>query len=131
MEKFQTVMGELEGRLSSHYRLSRLQAVKVVGAQGRERVNDELLAYLHWAITGERHPVQLPSCPMYLDAMIGAQDFVGGTAPKVGDYSIRVVGIDGFPQESHPGLNNISKVTQRFESLNKIDAMIAWIWFCN
>ena len=48
--------------------------------------------------------IQLPPCPMYLDAMIGAQDFVGGTVPKIGEYHIRVVSIDGFPQESHAEL---------------------------
>ncbi|MCP5414613.1 MAG: hypothetical protein H6961_08385 [Chromatiaceae bacterium] len=104
LERFQTVIGELEGRLSSHYRLARLKGVKVLGAQGRERVHDELLSYLQWAITGIRQPIQLPPCPMYLDALIGAQDFVGGTVPKIGEYHIRVVSIDGFPQESHAEL---------------------------
>ena len=104
LEKFQTVISELEGRLSSHYRLARLKGVKVLGAHGRERVHDELLSYLQWAITGIRQPIQLPPCPMYLDALIGAQDFIGGTVPKIGDHHIRVVSIDGFPQESHAEL---------------------------
>lgn len=101
LEKFQATLQELEGRLSAYYRLTRLRALKGPGVQGRERVYDEFLAYLQWVITGERHRVMLPPCPMYLDAIIGGQDFVGGTVPRIGEYSIRVIGIDGFPQESH------------------------------
>ena len=87
LEKFQATLQELEGRLSAYYRLTRLRALKGPGVQGRERVYDEFLAYLQWVITGERHRVMLPPCPMYLDAVIGGQDFVGGTVPRVGEYS--------------------------------------------
>lgn len=104
LERFAATLAELEGRLSAHYRLTRLRASRAETPQGRERVYDEFLAYLQWTITGERHPIQLPPCPMYLDAVIGGQDFVGGTVPKIGERYIRVVSIDGFPQESHPEL---------------------------
>ncbi|MDZ4358936.1 MAG: conjugal transfer protein TrbE [Variovorax sp.] len=55
-------------------------------------------------MTGNYHPVQLPSNPMYLDAVIGGQELWGGVVPKIGRKFIQVVSLEGFPLESTPGL---------------------------
>ncbi len=42
--------------------------------------------------------------PSYLDTLIGNADFYGGIEPKVGTKNLRVIALDGFPQESYPGI---------------------------
>jgi type IV secretion system protein VirB4 len=39
---------------------------------------------------------------MYLDALLGSEDLIGGLTPRVGDQRIAVISIDGLPQESWP-----------------------------
>jgi type IV secretion system protein TrbE len=55
-------------------------------------------------VTGINHPIQLPSNPMYLDALIGGQEMWGGVVPRIGRKFIQVVAIEGFPLESTPGV---------------------------
>ncbi|EXI89169.1 MAG: conjugal transfer protein TrbE [Candidatus Accumulibacter regalis] len=50
------------------------------------------------------HPLQLPTNPMYLDALIGGQEMWTGVVPKVGRQFIQTVAIEGFPLESTPGI---------------------------
>lgn len=71
---------------------------------GREYIVDEQLQYYEYCVSGNRRPVRLPSIPMYLDAVIGAHEFVGGNEPRVGDRHIAAVAIDGFAQDSYPGI---------------------------
>lgn len=104
LDRFRRTIGELETRLGALVSLERLNGHPVETEDGRAEIQDELLGYIHWALTGIRQPIKLPPVPMYLDAVIGGQDFVGGVAPRVGTQHIRVVAIEGFPQESHPGI---------------------------
>jgi type IV secretion system protein VirB4 len=41
---------------------------------------------------------------MYLDSVIGAQEFWSGVVPRIGRQFIQVVAIDSFPQDSTPGI---------------------------
>jgi type IV secretion system protein VirB4 len=34
---------------------------------------------------------------MYLDGIIGSQDFIGGLEPKLGEKHLAVLSVDGFP----------------------------------
>jgi type IV secretion system protein VirB4 len=101
---FRAAVMELEDRLSSVLSLSRLQGVAVQDMHGATHVHDGLLQWLHYSLSGNPHPVLLPAVPMYLDAVIGGYDFWTGVVPRLGDKLIRVVGIDGFPQESYQGI---------------------------
>ena len=45
-----------------------------------------------------------PRNPIYLDAVIGAQDLVTGVIPRVGRKFVQIITIDGFPHESSAGI---------------------------
>ena len=69
-------------------------------------LNDqETLTYLQSCLTPDmKQPVRMPEIPMYLDAVIGGVDFVGGLEPRVGSAHVRTLTIMGFPSASEPGL---------------------------
>ncbi|MCP3963595.1 MAG: transporter [bacterium] len=70
-----------------------------------ERLDSEaLLAHLHLCVTGIDQRVRLTDPPCYLDVLLGAQDFCGGFAPRIGRQHIAPVAITGFPVHSTPGL---------------------------
>jgi type IV secretion system protein VirB4 len=104
LEVFRRRIAELEDALSAVFELQRLRGVRYVDEFGTEHVSDDLLQYLNRTITGDDHPINVPPCPMYLDAVLGAREFWTGLMPKVGERFIAVVAIDGFPLESAPAL---------------------------
>lgn len=104
VNQFRTSLVEIEEGLSSVIRLQRLLSYKVQDEEGETHVADELLQYINGTITGDFHPVKLPPCPMYLDAMLGMQDFATGVQPRIGNKYIAAVTINGFPQESFQGI---------------------------
>lgn len=94
----------LEGRLSTALKLTRLKGHSIVQENGSTVVHDDLLRWLQFCVTGNNHPVALPSVPIYLDAVIGGQELLGGVTPKVGRRYIQIVAIEGFPPDSYPGM---------------------------
>lgn len=101
---FQRECTGIESRLSSVVQLERLRGKKSVQEDGSSVTQDDLLRWLQLCITGLDHPVQLPRNPMYLDAILGGQELLGGVVPKIGRKFIQVVAIEGFPLESTPGV---------------------------
>jgi type IV secretion/conjugal transfer VirB4 family ATPase len=104
IEQFKREISNVEGRLSAAIKLTRLHGQKIVNEDGTMATHDDFLSWLQFCITGKHHPVQLPSNPMYLDALIGGQELRGGVVPKIGRNLIQVVAIEGFPLESTPGI---------------------------
>lgn len=104
MATFKHAIRDFEGELSSCLRLRRLRRQQVVCEGGGFRTDDELLAFLNTCITGQDHPIALPPVPMYLDSILGSQDFYGDLRPRIGRTHIRAVSIVGYPQSSHPGI---------------------------
>lgn len=104
LAEFKATVANLEDALSSVVSLKRLRGEPYEDETGRQHVNDRLLQHLHFAVTGDNHPINLPPCPMYLDAVIGGREMWGGVTPRVGQRYLAVVAIDGFPQESYPGI---------------------------
>ncbi|MGH7708983.1 MAG: hypothetical protein ACREM6_13840 [Vulcanimicrobiaceae bacterium] len=104
LETFASALVEIEDNLSAMLRLARLRGHRVRDPFGRTHVQDELLRHLMVCLTGEDHPVNLPPVPMYLDAVLGGQDFFGGLRPRVGRRHVRPIAITGFPAESYPGI---------------------------
>ena len=39
---------------------------------------------------------------MYLDALLGSEDLVGGIIPRLGKRHLAMLSLDGLPQESYP-----------------------------
>lgn len=104
LTQFKRQIDDFESALSATLPLRRMRGVRATDAYGREYVEDELLQYMDFCVSGVLRPVRLPSIPMYLDAVLGAYPFYGGIAPRVGDMHIKVVAIDGFPHDSYPGV---------------------------
>lgn len=104
IDKFKRDVGAIENGLSSALKLTRLGTSRFVGEDGNDIVNDDFLQYLQFCVTGKNHPVQMPPIPMYLDAVIGGQEFWSGVIPKIGRKFIQVVAIDGFPSSGYPGI---------------------------
>lgn len=102
--QFKREIVSLESRLSSAIQLTRLRGRKLMTESGQEVTHDDFLSWLQICVTGLHHPVQLPSNPMYLDALIGGQELWGGVVPKIGGKFVQVVAIEGFPLESTPGI---------------------------
>lgn len=106
LEKFKRDIINLESSLSSAFQLTRLKGKKSVSEDGKSITYDEFLSWLQFCITGIHQPVLLPNNPIYLDKLIGGQEFIGGIIPKIGNKFIQVIAVDGFPQESLPGMLN-------------------------
>ena len=104
IEQFKRDAAALEARLGAGLKLTRLAAVKVQNEDGTVQVQDEFLRWLQLCATGIRQPVNLPPNPMYLDSVIGAQEMWSGVVPRIGRQYVQVVAIDGFPQDSTPGI---------------------------
>ncbi|HGY1948819.1 TPA: VirB4 family type IV secretion/conjugal transfer ATPase [Escherichia coli] len=104
IEQFKRDVRSIESRLSSAVSLTRLKGHKVTHEDGNTVTHDDFLRWLQFCVTGLHHPVQLPSNPIYLDALIGGQEMWGGVVPKVGRKFVQAVAIEGFPLESYPGI---------------------------
>ncbi len=87
---FQRRIAELEDALSDRLSVSRMGS-------------EDLLSFLHLCVTGISQHVSVPAAPMYLDALLGSQELLGGFRPRVGDRHIRPIAVVGFPAESFPG----------------------------
>lgn len=102
---FKRELGNIESRLSSVFRLKRLRAYRVEGEHGVE-VYDDLLRWLHFALTGENHPMRLPGAPAFIDCLLGGQEMLGGVLPRIGERYIQTLSFTNFPMESQPGMLN-------------------------
>lgn len=104
VNKFLTVIRELEDSLSLSMYLKGLTDYTVEDEHGNSEIRSELLSFLNKCITGNDHSIVLPRTPMYLDALIGSQDLIGGLQPQIGEKYIKVIALDGLPQESWPSM---------------------------
>ncbi len=99
MQRFDTTITEFEDAASVALKMRRLNDYE----EGTF-IQSDLLSHLNQCITGELQPIRLSAVPMFLDAVIGNQDMVGGIVPKIGTKHVLVVAIDGLPQESWPAI---------------------------
>ncbi|MDD4616139.1 MAG: VirB4 family type IV secretion/conjugal transfer ATPase [Alphaproteobacteria bacterium] len=104
IETFKRDCLNLETRLSPALSMQRLRGNKITNEDGSTVTHDDFLRWIQYCVTGLDHPVQLPTNPMYLDAVVGGQELWGGVVPKIGLNFIQVVAIEGFPLESTPGI---------------------------
>ena len=104
IEQFKRATQNIESRLSTALKMTRLLCRNVETEDGRTVTHDDLLSWLQTCITSNHHPMQLPSNPMYLDAVLGGQELWTGVVPRIGRKYIQVVAIEGFPPDSVPGI---------------------------
>ncbi len=119
LTQFQTSIREVEQYLGNVLSIRRMVTHSVADPiSGREARYDELFQFIRFCIVGENHPVKLPDIPMYLDWLATAE-FHHGLSPMVDGRYLSIVGIDGFPAESWPGILNsldLMPLTYRWSS---------------
>ena len=130
LHQFEEQVAEIEDMLSSALKLRRLSGEPFEDIHGRHQVRDHLLEHLNTCLTGRRHPILLPPCPMYLDAMLGGHELTAGITPRLEDHYLSVIGIDGFPHASFPGMLDLldqvpicHRWSTRFIALDPTDAV--------
>jgi type IV secretion/conjugal transfer VirB4 family ATPase len=104
LEHFKGRVTAFEDVFRSLFTAARLKSVVEKDVAGNAVVYDELLRYVHRCITWNDHPVRRPDFPVYLSDLLATKDFVGGLTPRIGKEHLRVIGIDGFPRASVPGI---------------------------
>src|ERR1700722_19998548 len=103
IEQFNHVLRDMEDFFGDVLKLKRLKGnLKAVGETMVLR--DDLVTYLHYCVTGIVQPLNVPSCPMYLDAYLGGVEAWAGDTPKIGDQFVGAVTIEGFPHETVPNM---------------------------
>lgn len=101
---FQNMLEELEDALSAVLHMERLLEYPVTEADGADWLQSDLLSHIQHCVSGELQPVRVPRTPMYLDALLGGEDLVGGIIPRLGKRHLAVISLDGLPQESYPAM---------------------------
>ncbi len=76
------------------------------------------LTYLHGTISGQRHRIEAPETPLYLDAILADTPLSGGIEPMLGDQHLRSVTVLGFPNFTQPGI---------LDTLNHQDFAYRWM----
>ncbi|MCZ2135882.1 MAG: DUF87 domain-containing protein [Burkholderiales bacterium] len=104
VEQFNHALNDMEDYLGDVLRMRRMKSFEATLKGGTKVLRDDLVTYLHYCITGILQPVNIPPCPMYLDAYIGGQELYAGDTPKIGDKYVACVSIEGFPQETSPNM---------------------------
>ena len=106
---FRNMLEELEDALSAVLHMERLLEYSMPDADGPEEestdwLQSDLLSHLQYCVCGELQPIRVPRTPMYLDALLGSEDLVGGIIPRLGNRHLAVLSLDGLPQESYPAM---------------------------
>ncbi len=104
LARFTRTLTELEDELGDIFRVRRMGSYQATDQVGGPLLRDELVNFLQRCVTGLAEPLNLPPVPMYLDALIGGQELHTGDTPKIGENYVCCVGIEGFPQQSFPGI---------------------------
>lgn len=109
--EFQKKIGDLQDGLGDMLHMRRMGTITITQMVGKgdeayeeSYESDELVNYLHFAITNEPIALRIPDCPMYLDAWLGYPELWPGDTPKLGNKFISCVAIEGFPGNSFPGI---------------------------
>lgn len=104
LNHFKSGIVDFIDRMSSVITMYRLRGEEYVDEFGLTHIKDHFLSHIHHTITGEKHPINLPSCPMYLDSTLGSHEFTTGIIPRINNKFIQVVTIEGFPADCYPGI---------------------------
>lgn len=104
---FRKALDDLEDALGTVLTVRRMTSYTHVCAQDREHLRDELVDYLHFCLTGDDTPLNIPPHGMYLDAVIGGRELWTGDTPRIGERYIACVSLEGFPGASYPNVLDV------------------------
>jgi type IV secretion system protein VirB4 len=80
--------------------------------------NAQTLAYLHSALSFNRHPIRFPHTQILLDRILPDSELINDLTMKLGEYYIPIIGINDFPDETYPAI---------FEPLNRSGIEYRWV----
>jgi len=112
-ERFLTANLEVPSNASWDEELNRFesavqQVTDLLGAVValRRLDSEELARYLHTCATGLDHPIRLPRQYQgrIIDRLLGDQEISAGYYPRIGKLHFRILGIEGLPDQSYPGI---------------------------
>jgi type IV secretion/conjugal transfer VirB4 family ATPase len=104
---FKKALDDLQDTLSTVLTLRRMSCYTYIDKWEQPHLRDELVNYLHFALTGLSHPINIPPVAMHTCGYIGGQELWVGNTPKIGENFICTVALDGFPFESYPNMLDI------------------------
>jgi type IV secretion system protein VirB4 len=104
---FRKTLEDLEDVLGDVVKLRRMESYTVTDRCGTEHLQDELVNYLNFCLTGDDTPLNIPVCGMYLDAYVGGKELWTGDTPCIDNRYVCCVAIEGFPHESYPNILEI------------------------
>lgn len=116
--------------LSTIFKIEQLGRTSYMLEDGSMHTRDIFLEFLHYCATGKVQAINVPkNIDIPLDSIICGEDFITGIYPKMGNFFISAVAIDGFPAESYPTiLNKLSDIpvttrfSTRFICIDKLEA---------
>ncbi|HEY2616721.1 MAG TPA: hypothetical protein VGI78_05230 [Acetobacteraceae bacterium] len=104
LQQFEKALSDLEDAIGDAVQLRRMLSFVMTDRHGQDHFRDELVNYLHFALTGENVSLNIPPAGAYLDAVLGGRELWPGDTPRLGDLFICCAAIEGFPAESFPGI---------------------------
>lgn len=107
LETFAKSLQQLEDDLLDVLEMTRMESYEEVEPNGRTVHRDELLNYVNFCVSGNAPAINVPATGMYLDTALGGNALFNGHTPKLGNQYIAVVGIEGFPAETWPGVLDV------------------------
>jgi type IV secretion system protein VirB4 len=104
---FKKTLGDIQSSLSTVMNIHQMKSYPWIDRGGREHLRDELVNYLHFALTGLDHPINIPPVAMHTCGYIGGQELWVGPTPKIGENFIVAISLEGFPAQSHPNMLHV------------------------
>jgi type IV secretion system protein VirB4 len=80
--------------------------------------NGETVAYLHSAVSFNRHPIRLPETQVFLDRILPDSELVTSLTMKLGGFWMPVIGVNDFPEETYPAI---------LDDLNRTPLEYRWV----
>lgn len=104
---FKKALGDFEDTIGNIARLERMHGYVVTDADGVDHLRDEVVNYCNYCLTGEAMELDIPCSGAYIDSYLAVEDLWPGEMPKLGEQYIACISIEGFPQESYPGILSV------------------------
>lgn len=104
---FKKALDDLQDALYTVLHIERMGTYSFTDRFGQPHLRDELVNYLHFALTGLSHPINIPPVAMFTSGYLGGQELWVGDSPKIGDQFICCLSLEGFPFESFPNMLDV------------------------
>lgn len=86
----------------------------------RKLGSNEVLTYLHGAVSEKNHKVVAPEIPFYLDALLSDTPLITGFEPSLGSKHFTAISVTGFPGNTMPGvLDALNRLTFSYRYITR------------